>query len=323
MRQIAITAHRTAEVIEVPDLTGPLQPNEVRGRTLISLISPGTELNWAFLGKNEYPVFPGYASVFAVEEIGSGVRDVPLGARVLGSVNHRERQQAPRADVTLLPEGLAPEKAAFARLAGVSMSTLNTTTARPPARVLNTGLGPVGNLAAQVFAAGGYHVTAVDPFEARRESARKVGLKDVRGSVADGPADLAERVALQVDCSGHEHAVLDGCRCVRKRGEVVLLGTPWKRRTEIYAAELIHAIFHRYVVLRSGWEWEVPIHSREFACNSIMENYAAAMEWLVDGRLCVDGVASAYAPSRAQEVYDGLLAQSLPTPAALFDWGLK
>jgi len=322
MRQIAFTASRTATVIDAPDLTGPLMPDEVRGRSLISLTSPGTELNWAFLGKN-FPAYPGYATVYTVEEIGSGVRDLQPGSKVLCQGNHREQQQQARKEVALLPEGLAPEKAVFARLAGVTMSTLNTTTARPPARVLVTGLGPVGNLAAQIFAACGYGVTAVDPFEPRRDNARKVGLKDVRTSVIDGPDDLTDHVALHVECSGHEQAILDGCRCVRKRGEVVLVGAPWKRRTEIYAAELVHAIFHRYVVLRSGWEWEVPMYPRDFDGNSIMENYAAAFDWLIDGRLRVEGLASVYAPSRAQEVYDGLMGQSLSTPAALFDWRLK
>ena len=319
MRQIAFTASRQADVVDVPDLTEPLKPDEVRGRTLISLTSPGTELNWGFLG-TKFPNYPGYASVFTVEEVGSEVGDLPLGSSVLYSGNHREWQQAARWDVTLLPNGLAPEKAVFARLAGVSMSTLNTTTARPPSRVLVTGLGPVGNMAAQVFVAAGYRVTAVDPFEARREDARKVGLQDVRAAVGDDSIDLMNQVALHVECSGHEQAVLDGCRCVRKRGEVVLVGVPWKRRTEIYAAELLHAIFHRYVVLRSGWEWEVPVQPQEFMGSSIIENHAAALEWLNDGRLRVDGLATAYAPSQAQMAYDGLLNQSLPTPAALFDW---
>ena len=322
MRQITFTALQTAAVVDVPDPTGPLQPDEVRGRTLISLTSPGTELNWGFLG-SQFPTYPGYSAVFAIEEVGAEVRDLQAGALVLGSGKHCEFQQAARRDVTPLPTGLTPEKAVFARLAGVSMSTLNTTTARPPSRVLITGLGPVGNLAAQVFAAAGYRVTAVDPFQARREDLQRLGITDVRTSTSEGTADLAGCVSLHVECSGHEQAVLDGCHCVRKRGEVVLIGVPWKRRTEIYAADLLHAVFHRYVVLRSGWEWEVPVQPRDFAGNSIMENHAAALGWLTDGRLRVEGLASVYAPSQAQEVYSGLLKQSLATPSALFDWRLK
>ena len=47
-----------------------------------------------------------------------------------------------------------------------------------------------------------------------------------------------------------------------------------------------------------------------------------ALAWLAAGKLNVAGLASAYSPVRAQEVYEGLLSQSFPTPTALFDWRL-
>jgi threonine dehydrogenase-like Zn-dependent dehydrogenase len=319
MRQIAFTAPKTAELVDLPDLTEDIKPHEVRGRTLVSLTSPGTELNWGYLGSS-FPNYPGYACVFQVEETGAEVSDLAIGSIVFASGGHRQMQQHAREDVLPLPPGLAPEAAVFARLAGVTMSTLNTTTARPPARVLVTGLGPVGNLAAQIFSSCGYQVTAVDPVKKRRESIRKTGVTDVRDSIANGSVDIAGKIALHVECSGHEQAVLDGCRAVRKRGEVVLVGVPWSRKTEIYASELLHAIFHKYAVVRSGWEWEVPRQPVEFSGNSISENLAAALRWLADGRLKVEGLGSLYAPSQAQEVYSGLLTQSLPTSSALFDW---
>ena len=322
MRRIVFPSTHVASVVEMPDLPEKLKPREVRGRTLVTVTSPGTELNGGFLGVpgTPFPFYPGYASVFQVEAVGEEIQDLPLGTVVLSSGGHGAEQQAERENVVPLPAGLAPEVAVFARLAGVSMSTLNTTTARVPSRVLITGLGPIGNLAAQVFAAAGYQVTAVDPSLARRETAARMGLRDVRPSITQNSDDLVDHIALHVECSGHEQAVLDGCRVVRKRGEVVILGVPWTRKTKIYSYELIHAVFHRYVVLRSGWEWEVPIQPRDFSSNSIIENYRAALAWLAEGRLRVDGLGTLYPPDRAHEVYTGLLNQSLPTPAALFDW---
>jgi len=320
MRQIAFTAKERAEVVEVPDLKESLKPQEVRGRTVISLTSPGTELNGGFL-QEKFPIYPGYACVFSVAETGSEVTDLPVGTLVFDSGNHKEWQVSSRKGVIPVPAGLSAERAVFARLMGVSMSTLNTTTARPPSRVLVTGLGPVGNLAAQIFAACGYVVTAVDPVENRRKIALEAGLEDVRASVAEGPVDIKGKVALHVECSGHERAVLDGCNCVAKRGEVVLLGVPWQRRTDMHAFDILHAVFHRYLVLRSGWEWEVPIQPTDFRGNScILENYAAAMDWIASGRIKVDNLATLYSPAEAQKVYSGLLNQSLPTLAALFDW---
>lgn len=321
MRQILFSAPETATLLARPSLdaaNGPIKPVDVRGRTLVSLVSPGTELNWGYLG-GKFPAETGYACVFQIEEVGSAVTDLERGAIVFAAGPHAEFQQAGRAHVTPLPPGLAPETAVFARLMGVGMSTLNTTAARPPSRVLVTGLGPVGNLAAQVFARCGYQVTCVDPVEVRRQVARAAGLRDVRGSIDEGEP-LEGRFALHLECSGHEQAALDACRCVAKRGEVVLVGVPWRRRTELSAFDLLHAVFHRYAVVRSGWEWEVPGQPRDFSLNSLAANYAAALGWLREGSIRVEGLAAAFSPADAQEVYAGLLSQNLATPGALFDW---
>ena len=320
MRAIAITGHLQAAVVEVPDLANPLGPDEIRGSTVASLVSPGTELNYAFLSKEDFPKFTGYAAIFRVTEVGSGVTDLPVGALVFSTGGHREYQQAARKDVVPLPESVDPKEAVFARLAGVSMSTLSTTGARPPCRVLVTGLGPVGNLAAQIFARCGYQVTAVDPVDRRRDIARSSGLTDVRATLGEGPVDLTDKVMLHMDCSGHEKAVLEGINSVRKGGEVVLVATPWKRYTELFAFDLLRAVFFRYAVLRSGWEWQVPGQPVDFAGNSIIENLAEAIQWIASGKIKVEGLAGTYAPGEVQKVYQGLLNQSLPTPAAVFDW---
>ncbi len=40
---------------------------------------------------------------------------------------------------------------------------------------------------------------------------------------------------------------------IRKRGEVVLVGVPWVRRTDIYAHEILCRVFYDFVDMRSGW----------------------------------------------------------------------
>jgi threonine dehydrogenase-like Zn-dependent dehydrogenase len=198
---------------------------------------------------------------------------------------------------------------------GVSMSTLVTTAARPPGRVLVTGLGPVGNLAAQVFAASGYRVAATDPIAERRNLLQgRAGIELLERVPPDAGFDLA------VECSGHEQAVLDACQSVRKGGEVVLVGVPWSRKTELRAFDLLHAVFHRYVVLRSGWEWEVPGRRREFDRGSIMENFAAALDWLVRGRVSVAALYALADPADCQKVYQSLLHRTSKAPAVVFDW---
>lgn len=318
MRQITMTARQTVELLDAPHPTDPLRADVVEGRTLVTLTSPGTELNYNYLGE-KFPTVPGYASVFEITAVGDEVTTLQPGTVVFAAGRHADFQRAEARSCVPLPAGVPPEQAVFVRLAGVSMSTLATTAARPPARVLVTGLGPVGNLAAQVFAACGYQVTAVDPVEARRETARQCGLTDVRATVEEG---LKGKIQLHLECSGHEQGTLDGCEVLRKGGECVLIGVPWRRHTELHAAALLKLVFHNYVHLRSGWEWEVPRHAQDFQGSNIHAHYEAAMSWLAEGRLQVAPLLGVYSPAEAPRVYAGLLDQTLPTPAAVFGWHL-
>jgi threonine dehydrogenase-like Zn-dependent dehydrogenase len=221
-----------------------------------------------------------------------------------------------------VPDGLPSVEAVFARMMAVSMSTLTTTHSRPPQTVLITGLGPVGHLAAQLFHSCGYHVVASDPVEWRRALAAEVGIRTVAPAEIAG-SGIEGKVALAVECSGHEQAVLDACALVRKGGEVVLVGVPWQRKTDRTAHELLSAVFHRYVVLRSGWEWEVPEHETDFRVNSLHGNVAAALGWLSDGRVRVGQLYKTASPAQAQDVYQGLLHNTWDKLAAVFDWTLR
>lgn len=316
---VTITAPEQAELLPVEPDREPLGPRELRGRTLATLISAGTELASAYQGSH-FPRVPGYAAVFEVEEVGSEVTDFRPGDRAFGMGPHRSFQRFVREQALHVPSGLPPEKAVFARLMGVAMSTLTTTTARPPQKVLVTGLGLVGHLAAKIFASCGYEVIACDPLESRRRIALRSGIRPVLPAIPLQDPHVVGQVALVLECSGHEGAALEGCRVVRKRGEVVLIGTPWRQQTDLPAHKLVQAVFHHYAVLRSGWEWELPLQPTDFLTNSIFGNLAAALQWLADGRIQVDGLYTLVPPRQAQQAYQSLLRRQGDRLAVVFDW---
>ena len=317
--EVVFTARERAELLPVePDPT-PLAPDEVAGHTLATLVSPGTEINWGYLGTT-FPTRSGYAAVSEVEAVGEAVSDLQVGQRVFTMGNHRSFQRTTRDAVLPVPSGLEARVAVFARLMGVSMTTLVTTRARPPARVIVSGLGPVGHLAAQNFAACGYRVIGVDPVESRRRAAADKGIDPVWERIPTDDPAVQDRIDLVADCSGHEQAVIDACRVIRKGGEVVLIGTPWKRHTDRYAHEVLHAVFHRYVHLRSGWEWELPRQPADFVPGSIPQNLAGALDWLAAGRVRVDGLYRLAPPADAQQVYQDLLHRRGDHIVAVFDW---
>lgn len=319
LRSVAFTAHRTAELVTQPADEAPMGAGEIGGPTLASLVSPGTELNWAYLGQ-EFPSYPGYAAVFRVEAMGPDVCGFDVGDLAFCMGPHRSRQRVVARDAVRAPSGLGAAPACLCRLMNVSMSTLTTATARPPQGVLVTGLGIVGHLAAQIFSSCGYQVLAVDPDEPRRALAREKGLEAVFAQTPLKDTDLAGRVALALECSGHEAAAIDCCRMVRQRGEVVLVGVPWRKNTEQSAHELLHAIFHQYAVVRSGWEWEVPRHPAPFVTGSLQENLEAALRWIAEGRVDVSGLYETVSPAECGAVYEGLLDRSWPALSAIYDW---
>ena len=317
--QVKLTATRHAELVPVERPTEPLGSMDVAGHALATLISPGTELasyvmdppRWANVG---------YAAVFEVEQVGSEVTDIQVGQRVFLLGPHRSYHRAPRKSVLVVPEGLDSADACFARMMAITMATLSTTVAHPPAAVLVTGLGMVGYLAATIFQSCGYRVVACDVDKARRDFASAHGLKDVRPAVPLDDPQLCGRIALVVECSGHEQAVIDACRVVRKGGEVSLVGVPWVKRSDAGAFDLLTEVFHHYVVLRSGWEHQLPIDDTAFHANCAMDNLAGALRWLAEGRIDVRSLYDVAKPQQATEVYDKLSNRKTDKLTVAFDW---
>jgi threonine dehydrogenase-like Zn-dependent dehydrogenase len=183
-----------------------------------------------------------------------------------------------------------------------------------------SGLGLVGHLAARIFDSCGYQVIACDPLESRRALVAAAGIARVEARLPMEDPAVAGRVGLVLECSGHEQAVLDGCAVVRRRGEVVLVGVPWARMTDLSARDLLHTVFHRYVVLRSGWEWELPLHATDFRNGSIYGNLATALQWLAQGRINVEGLSTVMPAMRAQDAYQALLHRTNPRLGIILDW---
>lgn len=316
---VTFTGREQAELLETPIDPSPLGPDEIAGHTLYTLISAGTELNGAYLGE-KFPRTPGYAAVFTVEAVGSAVETVKVGDRRFCMGTHRSYQRVAVKDSLPVPDAVQSPWAPFARLMGVTMATLTTTPARPPQLVLVTGLGPVGHLGAQIFQACGYPVIAVDPDANRQAITRQVGIERVYSRVPLEDPEVVGKVALHVECSGHEQAALDGCKVLQKGGELSQVAAPWSRRTEIYAHEILRLVFFNYLTVRSGWEWQLPMVNTPFQTNSIWGNFAAALDWLGAKKVVVGDLYDLVSPRDAQNVFQDLLHQRTESLAQVFDW---
>lgn len=307
----------------------PLKSDEIRGETACTLISQGTELAWA--DGDDFPIRPGYSAVFRVTEVGDKVDDINIGDLRFCMGHHRSTQQCAAQHTLAVPVEIDAETAVVARLMGVSMTTMMTTRARPGDKVIINGAGPVGICAAHNFKIGGYEVSVVEPDELRRSQAMASGIASTFAAMPHDDPAFSKKVKLAVDCSGHEAAVLDACNIVAQGGEVVLVGVPWRKFTDLSAHDIMQSVFFNFVQLRSGWEWELPVLSRGFvweellegynnASNSIFSGFERALTWLADGRLDLAPLRHTARPDNPAALYAGIRNREITEPFIVLKW---
>jgi 2-desacetyl-2-hydroxyethyl bacteriochlorophyllide A dehydrogenase len=323
---------RSPNVVELEpfalDASAP-GPHEVIVETHTTLISPGTEL--ALLqGKLAFeddtpPDFPmldvGYANIGTVLDAGSETQVQP-GDRVYTMGHHASRV---RVDVRSrlcvpVPSDLVDEHAVFARMATVSMTTLITTTAKPGDRVAVIGLGLVGNLAAQVFAASGMRVNAFDLAEHRRDIARQCGIEAVHEGGATG--EFRQQHRLVIEATGSAKALAGSIDLAAAGGEIVMIGAPWGgSANSVPSSELTRLIFFRFLRLRSGSEWEIPRLPQPLAPGSNYQNSVTALDWLARERIRVEPlITHRVTPQGVPAAYAGLRDQPNAYLGVVIDW---
>jgi threonine dehydrogenase-like Zn-dependent dehydrogenase len=327
MKAVVLEAERTAVLADVERDASPLGPAEVEARTLYTLVSPGTEAN-LFLGEyhrtgigwGRLPMTPGYAAVAEVERVGESVEAVRPGDLVFCMGKHQAFQRMEERALLPVPAGLEPAEAPYARIMNVTFTAYSTVSVRPPETVLVVGLGLVGLLGAQLFRMAGYRVAGAEPLESRRRIAERHGIETVLPAVpADDPV-WRGKVGLVVECSAHERAAVDATWCLRRGGEIALVGVPMAAKTDVLALEAYKAVFRAGVTMRSGSEWLIPRYPDGTGRPSIWGNMARALEFLAAGQVTVDGLHTIMSPAECQETYERIIEKRLEGLTIAFDW---
>jgi 2-desacetyl-2-hydroxyethyl bacteriochlorophyllide A dehydrogenase len=188
-------------------------PHEVLVKTLVSAISPGTELliyrgEWpenlpvdenipALAGKFRFPLKYGYAAVGTIIETGADVPREWLHRRVFAFHPHQSHFLASPEQLIVLPDSLPPEAAALLPNMETAVSFLMDGKPMIGERVVVFGQGVVGLLTTRLLS--GIPLAAlitVDRFPVRRDKSREWG--------ATASADPAESPP-----SGHLTELLD------------------------------------------------------------------------------------------------------------------
>ena len=205
MRKVAaIDGRGQFAVIEEPI------PEPKAGQVLIevvaSLISPGTELGGIPRRRekpSDAPPKPfGYQNAGVVIRLGEGVDRFTVGQRVAcmggGYAQHATHAAVPVNLTVPIPDGVSFEEAAFCHLAATSLHAVRRAEPAFGENVAISGLGVVGQLAAQLARLSGTHVVGLDVHPRRLTIAQECGA-DIAFNVAQ--EDPVPRV--RDFCRGH------------------------------------------------------------------------------------------------------------------------
>ena len=335
--QIIFPAENTAELQE-REIDETLAPNQALVRAEHSIVSAGTE-GAGFSGlvrqmpsmasKNPYPMSTGYGHLGEVLAIGTDVNMCKPGDRVLSFSNHASYVKADAGRCALpVPDGVPGEKIVYARMAGVSISAIRSSTVQPGDTVLVIGLGLVGNLAAQLFQMVGATVVASEISEMRIANAKACGINrivnpnqvDMHEYVMDWTDGKGVRIA--VEAIGVSELIQQAVMLTRQYGEVILLGSPRARATFDVTPMLLRVHLEAIRMIGS-LEWRWPPHEVERLRHNIVENYRQLVNWVAEDRIIVDPLRTHLAsPTACQEIYTGLTSKKEEYLSAVFDWRL-
>ncbi|HEX7746174.1 MAG TPA: zinc-binding alcohol dehydrogenase [Micromonosporaceae bacterium] len=252
---IQFSAPYRVDVVE--QAPSSLPAGHVRVRTRYSGISSGTELT-VYRGSNPYlnrrwdpygrlfvdgdgaityPVAGvGYSEVGSVVEVADDVADSPegpqVGQRIWGMWGHRGEAVLPAGTLAgrVLPEGMDPLAATFARVGAVALNALLAADVHVTETVAIFGQGVIGLLTSRLAALNGAEVAAVDTFARRLKYAEEYGARILLNpTTTDCAAELRRLtgnrgVDVAIEMSGSYRALHEAIRSVAVDGRTVAAG---------------------------------------------------------------------------------------------------
>ncbi|WP_282781783.1 zinc-binding dehydrogenase [Phaeodactylibacter xiamenensis] len=317
---------------------GTLAPAEVLVRNLCSHISAGTELA-CIAGEESFfsiPDTPGYTAVGQIEALGAAVQGFEKGDRVYTYGPHAAYFKIDTTDrwhgvCVPVPEGVTNETAAFTHMATIALTAIRQSTIELGDRVLVTGLGAIGNLAAQLAQLQGAEVLALDRIPGRVAAAKASGIA---GAEVVGPGPVPESlrqkltdqpIQVFIDATGAAAVLEAYVPLLGPSAQVIVLGSP--RRP--YQTNLTGFLQHFHLLplnaeLRGALEFIYPTYPSPFHKHSITRNAEIILDLMLQKRLHTEPLLTqVLKPENAAEGYQGLRERPQDYLGVLIDWTQK
>lgn len=334
VKKIIVTDIDTVAIKIVDENLAVDKPTEVVIANKYSHISSGTEL--ACLAGLEdwfkFPATPGYTSIGEVIEAGSEC-GFAIGQLVYTFGAHQSHFKIDVTDrwhgvAVPLPAGINQKHAAFTHMAGIAITALRKSKIELGDWVAVTGLGTIGNLAAQLAQLQGANVIGLDINSSRIEIAKKCGISNSLNSKdADMNAMIETinggKVSTFIDATGVP-AVIEKAACaINLYGELILLGSPRANYNTNLSNFLqnIHLWSHGSIEVKGALEFTYPTQPFEHVKHSITRNSEIILDLIHREKLKIDPLHThTVKPEAAPEIYKSIKNDLDHFIGVLFDW---
>ena len=270
----------------------------------------------AVKSKLDQPLGLGYCHSGVVVGVGRGVEGFQVGDLVATNGQHAEFVTVSQNLCARVPEGVAPEEAAFTPLAAIALQGIRLIEPTLGESVVVTGLGLIGLMTVQLLRASGCRVLGIDFDTAKCRLAREMGAETVdlsEGEDALVAADAFSRgrgvdaVIITASTKSNE-PVTQAANMCRKRGRIVLVGVVGLElsRADFYEKELSFQVScsygpGRYEDSFEGKGMDYPIG---FVRWTEQRNFEAVLDMMASGALDVKPLIShRYSIDDALEAY--------------------
>ena len=211
MKIAVLHGPRNLTIEEQPLDTKHLEPDEIWIETEISALKIGTDRgNYEGAehvpGAPDYPRWVGDSNLGVVRGVGSAVRRVQVGDRVVTRQPHQsEYITRESASMVKVPEGVHPEDAVYAHLYALSALCYHKAQFRPGENVAVIGVGVLGLGAIGLGPLFGGRVVALANSPVRLEMAKSMGA---HAGFSSSDPDLAAKLDAFTDGAGIDLVIL-------------------------------------------------------------------------------------------------------------------
>jgi 2-desacetyl-2-hydroxyethyl bacteriochlorophyllide A dehydrogenase len=330
-RQIVFSAPRQVELRE-QTLADP-GPGQALLRSRCTLISTGTELT-ALTGEFppgsvwaryvQYPWTAGYSHVGVVESVGEGVEDVRPGDLLVSHAPHADRAVVSVARAERLPPEIAAEAASFLPLAQITLNGVRQGEVALGESVVIMGAGLIGQLTARFCRlAGARPVLLMDQSGTRLSHAADTGcvlVQAAEGSEVEAAVKSVlggEKADVVIEATGNPALIPLAMRLARRRGRVVILGSP-RGPVAIDFHDEVHTLGLRIIGAHNSTHpstetpdspWTLHRHARLFF--DLLADHSLDVTRLITHR---------FSGARAAEAFAMLLEDRTQAMGVILDW---